>query len=80
MEIVQLYVSVHGVVAGAQRVLSEVVHLWQLGAQAGHELGLARDVLHGAEDALPARGGWRSGGRCRAARTGSAARRTPAVP
>ena len=45
-------VFVHGVVAGAQRVLGEVVHLGQLGAQAGHELGLARDVLHGAEDAL----------------------------
>ena len=45
-------VFIHGVVAGAQRVLGEVVHLGQLGAQAGHELGLARDVLHGAEDAL----------------------------
>ena len=28
------------------------MHLGQLGAQVGHELGLARDVLHGAEDAL----------------------------
>ena len=45
-------VFIHGVVAGAQRVLGEVVHLGQLGAQAGHELGLARDVLHGAQDAL----------------------------
>ena len=45
-------IFIHGVVAGAQRVLGEVVHLGQLGAQAGHELGLARDVLHGAHDAL----------------------------
>ncbi len=45
-------VFIHGVVTGAQRVLGEVVHLGQLGAQARHELGLPRHILHGAHDAL----------------------------
>ena len=45
-------VFIHGIVTGAQRVLGEVVHLGQLGAQARHELGLPRHILHGAHDAL----------------------------
>ena len=45
-------VFIHGIVAGAQRVLGKVVHLGQLGAQTRHEPGLPRHILHGAHDAL----------------------------